>query len=221
MGGRSEEALITLPAVACIVLTAVLVWGEYAKNDPVRIVAKTGAAWAFIIHGLLVGVADAGPHGRLVLVGLGLSMVGDVLLLSRQTRYFLAGLVAFLLAHVAYVGAFIALGVSWVAVALAAVAVGSFAWRVWQWLKDDVGGLGPAVVAYILVIASMVACAAGSAALGGWGRWGLLLAAITFFVSDLCVARDRFVAPGWDNRLVGLPLYFVSQLMFGTFVVLA
>ena len=54
---------------------------------------------------------------------------------------------------------------------------------------------------------------------GGAGRWGLLLAAVVFFLSDLCVARDRFVSPGWENRAVGLPLYFGAQLLYGWFVV--
>ena len=40
-----------------------------------------------------------------------------------------------------------------------------------------------------------------------------------FFLSDLCVARDRFVSPGWENRAVGLPLYFGAQLLYGWFVV--
>ena len=209
------------PALACIVLTAVLVVGEYLRNDRVRAVSKTGAAWAFIIYALTLGAWDAGAHGRWVVVGLVLSMVGDVCLLSREKKWFLAGLVAFLLAHVAYVGAFLALGIQALGTAFAAVAVGGFAWRVWNWLKADVGKLGNAVMAYIAVISAMVACAAGSAVYGGAGRWGLLLAAIVFFASDLCVARDRFVAPGFDNRAIGLPLYFSAQLLFGYFVVLA
>lgn len=209
-----------LPAVACVLLTAVLVWGEYLRNDPMRIISKTGAAWAFIIYALTLGAWDAGAHGKWIVVGLVLSMVGDVCLLSREKTWFLAGLVAFLLAHVAYVGAFLALGVNALGLVFAGVAVGGFAWRVWVWLREDVGSLGKAVLAYIAVISTMVACAAGSAVLGGAGRWGLLVAAIVFFMSDLCVARDRFVTPGFDNRLIGLPLYFSAQLLFGYFAVL-
>jgi hypothetical protein len=32
-------------------------------------------------------------------------------------------------------------------------------------------------------------------------------------VSDLFVARDRFVQPGFVNRLLGLPLYYAAQAM--------
>ena len=138
-----------------------------------------------------------------------------------ERRTFLGGLGAFLLAHVAYVGAFLALGVHPLGVVTAGLAVAGLSWRVWTWLGPHVGDLRGPVLAYIAVIGCMVACAAGSAVLGGAGRWGLLLAAIVFFLSDLCVARDRFVNPGWDNRLVGLPLYFGAQLLFGGFVVAA
>ena len=43
------------------------------------------------------------------------------------------------------------------------------------------------------------------------GKW---LAAVAFFCSDLSVARDRFVAPGFANRAWGLPLYYAAQLAF-------
>lgn len=42
----------------------------------------------------------------------------------------------------------------------------------------------------------------------------LLVAPLAFFVSDLAVARDRFVEPGFVNRFVGLPLYYGAQIVF-------
>jgi len=51
----------------------------------------------------------------------------------------------------------------------------------------------------------------------GWpyaiGAIALLAGAALFFVSDLAVARDRFVAPGFANRLWGLPAYYAGQLL--------
>lgn len=211
--------MLHIPALACTVLTVGLVVAEYLRHQPARIVTKTGAAWAFIVYALGLGAWDAGAHGRWVVLGLALSMVGDLCLLSRQKTWFLGGLVAFLLAHVAYVVAFVSMGVHPLGLAFGGLAVSGIAWRVWIWMRDDVGELGPAVVAYVAVISAMVACAAGSAVHGGAGRWGLLLAAVVFFLSDLCVARDRFVSPGWENRAVGLPLYFGAQLLYGWFVV--
>ena len=207
-----------LPALATVIGTAVLVWAEFAENKPVKVISKTAAAWGFIVWALILGAWDAGVGGRWIVVGLVLSMVGDLCLLSREKRFFLGGLVAFLLAHVAYVIAFAAIGLSAIGLVVALVPLGYFATRVWQWLGPHVAELGPAVLAYIAVITVMVAASLGSLVHEPSAvRLGLVAAAVLFFLSDLCVARDRFVAPGPDNRLVGLPLYFGAQLVFAWF----
>ena len=75
---------------------------------------------------------------------------------------------------------------------------------------------GP-VVAYVAVISLMVVCAAGPV---GAGAGPLLLAgALAFFVSDLAVARERFVARGFSNRAWGLPLYYGATLLLASTVV--
>ena len=40
-----------------------------------------------------------------------------------------------------------------------------------------------------------------------------LAGAVLFFASDLGVARDKFVAPGFPNRAWGLPAYYAGQLL--------
>jgi len=40
--------------------------------------------------------------------------------------------------------------------------------------------------------------------------------AVLFWLSDLAVARDRFVRPGFVNPLVGLPLYYAAQLLLAS-----
>ena len=90
-----------LPALLCVVLTGVLMWGEVAEKATIRAVAKTGAAFSFIAYALLLGAWQAGSAPRWIVAGLCLSMVGDLALLSRDQKLFLGGLVAFLLAHVA------------------------------------------------------------------------------------------------------------------------
>lgn len=37
--------------------------------------------------------------------------------------------------------------------------------------------------------------------------------AVAFYVSDVFVARDRFMKGGFVNRLVGLPLYYAGQFL--------
>jgi len=75
------------------------------------------------------------------------------------------------------------------------------------------------VLAYIVIITLMVAMALGTTpAPGGVLR---LAGALAFYVSDLAVARDRFVSAGFINRLIGLPLYYGGQLLLATSVVTA
>jgi uncharacterized membrane protein YhhN len=72
------------------------------------------------------------------------------------------------------------------------------------------------VIAYMAVITVMVvgaAALAGNAHLGLTGRIVLFCGAILFYVSDILVARNRFVIRQYGNRLVGLPLYYGGQFM--------
>jgi uncharacterized membrane protein YhhN len=103
----------------------------------------------------------------------------------------------------------------------------------WLWPHLGADVRGP-VVAYIAVITAMVAAAAGAVAgalngpsilvvaahtsgtpFPGW-LWptAVMTAAVAFYLSDVSVARDRFVAPGFGNRIWGLPLYYAAQLLF-------
>jgi hypothetical protein len=36
---------------------------------------------------------------------------------------------------------------------------------------------------------------------------------VLFWLSDLCVARERFVTQGFVNRAIGLPLYYGAVLV--------
>ncbi|MEZ4319245.1 MAG: lysoplasmalogenase [Myxococcota bacterium] len=200
---------IVVAAVA--VCVALLVTAEFRHQAVLKGVSKSSASAGFVLLGALVGLPSGSPAQLAVFVGLLFGAVGDLCLLSRDKRWFLAGLVSFLLNHVAYVVAFVLLGVEPVWAGLAAVPLAGFAWLVWRWLATRAGKLAGPVFAYIVVISGMVACAVGT--LGSAGPV-LLVAAVLFFVSDLCVARDRFVSPGPENRLVGLPLYYSAQLLF-------
>jgi len=142
-----------------------------------------------------------------------LSFAGDLLLIPREPRVFRAGILVFLLAHLAFVGAFAAEGIAWDYAALALVPLGLIAWRVATWILPTVGAdLKPAVIAYMVVITGMVAAAVGAVAAGAAPL--LLPAAIGFYANDILVARDRFIKKDWTNRLVGLPLYYVAMVLF-------
>ncbi len=205
-GGAALAMLITLAALAG------LIEAERRGSALARAVTKVTASTAFVAAAVLAGAFET-RYGTWVLVALVLSWVGDVCLLSKARAWFLGGLVAFLLGHVGFAVAFVVRGVDLVAIGIALVCMIAPAAVVARWLLPRVeGGMRGPVVAYMVVITSMVALAAATVSLGGNG-W-ILGAAVTFYLSDLAVARDRFVAPGFTNRLWGLPLYYGAQLLF-------
>jgi uncharacterized membrane protein YhhN len=203
--------LVAIPAVLTGALVIPLLAGE-RSGAPWRGWVKAAASTAFISTALAAGALDS-PYGRWVLVALCLGWIGDVSLVSAARTWFLIGLIAFLLSHLAYVGAFAAAGMElWItAVALAALAVPAVLIGRWLWPHLPTEMQGP-VAAYIVVISVMVAAAAGGVA--DAAPMVALPAALAFYLSDVSVARDRFVEPSFTNRLWGLPLYYAAQIMF-------
>jgi uncharacterized membrane protein YhhN len=135
-----------------------------------------------------------------------------VLLIPRDRRVFRLGIASFLLGHLAFIAAFLLRGLAPVGVAASLLAVVPAAALALRWLAPHVpAGFRLPVRAYVFAISAMVVCAAGTVA----ARWDALLlsGALLFYVSDLCVARDRFVEPGFPNRALGLPLYYAATLL--------
>jgi uncharacterized membrane protein YhhN len=209
-----EPALARLWPAAGVTLAAVAgyLYGEASARRFVCWISKPLASAGFIAAAIAAG-AGASDYGRVLLAALVLSWWGDVLLLPRTGAWFLAGLVAFLLGHVAFAVAFLVRGIDPAATAVAVVPlalVGAFIVRR-LWPNIPVKLRGP-VVAYFVVITTMVALSFGAWRAGA----GPLVpaAAVAFWLSDLSVARDRFTNAGFWNRLWGVPLYYVAQLAF-------
>jgi len=199
-------------AAAVVVAVVVLLWAERTKNGPVRVISKTIGSTCFLGAALAWG-ATTSLYGHLLFIAMALCWLGDVLLLSRKDKVFLGGLFAFLLGHVGYGVAFVRLGIDPVGAAFGAAAVLILLPLVARWLLPHVKGSmkGP-VIAYMVVISAMVALAVGCTL--ATGRPVFLIAAVLFFISDLAVARDRFVQPGYPNKRWGLPLYYGAQVLF-------
>jgi uncharacterized membrane protein YhhN len=165
----------------------------------------------------LAGGATATTYGSWVLAALVLSWWGDVLLIPRARRVFLLGIASFLLGHVAFALGFVSRGVAPLAALVTAALLVLPARQVLRWLAPHVPDeLRLAVRAYVVVICTMVACAVATCVRAGGA--GLLAGALMFFVSDLAVARERFVEDGFVNKAWGLPLYYGGQLLLAASV---
>lgn len=173
-------------------------------------IAKMIASTAFLGVAWTSGAFSSGP-GIAIFVGLVLSWWGDLFLIFRAKPVFLAGLISFFAGHVAYIVAFALAGLSLLHVGAGAAVVVLLGIPVLMWLIPQLTDMHVPVYAYMAVISVMVMLATGA-----WGATGnglLPLGAFLFYVSDILVARDRFVAPGPVNRYIGLPLYYGGQLV--------
>ncbi|MEW6337389.1 MAG: lysoplasmalogenase [Acidobacteriota bacterium] len=202
-----------MPTTILFALVAVLVFGtllgEALGRRWLEVACKPAASACFLF--LAWRTAEAGdPYGAWVMVALALSAAGDVLLAFPAA--FRAGLVAFLLAHVAYVAAFHTLwpASSWPFALATPVAVASALAA--RWLLPHAGRLRAAVAAYIAVITVMV-WGGVSVGVGPPARALAAIGAVLFYLSDLAVARNRFVHKALANRLWGLPAYYLAQCL--------
>jgi len=174
-------------------------------------VAKPATMLALIGAAIAMGAAEA-PAGRWLLGALALGLLGDVFLLGDTEPRFMGGLAAFLLGHLAYVVAFVVLGLDHPAWALIGAAVFAVAlvpgWRVLRATHREGGvALAGPVAAYVLIIGAMV-CAAWAA-----GRPLAGLGAAVFLASDTMLALDRFVTPQRWGHLPVMVTYHLGQVL--------
>jgi uncharacterized membrane protein YhhN len=205
MGNRF--AAVVLSAITAI-LVACALEPVLRGSGGTRIEFLYGASTGFLLVGLAVGGGRWG-YGRLLLAGLVCCWVGDVV----GPRHFEAGAIAFAVAHVCFGAAFLHRGIrpKRLLMALIPVVIGGGA--VLSWIAPHLEpGEGLLVAAYTLVISGMLALALAmppsrSARLAQ-------LAALIFYVSDLFVARWRYVDSGAENALYCYPLYYAACLLF-------
>jgi uncharacterized membrane protein YhhN len=201
--------------LAAAILLALLLVSERRGNPAFILAAKAPLSVLFILAALLQPWGNPG-YALMLLPGLVFCLGGDVFLALTRPRMFLLGLVCFLVGHLFYTAAFLRLSPvnPWTWGGLAACAVLSFA--VFQWLRPRLGSLRGPVAAYVAVITLMAAAAFtvfGDGRIGLPGRTLVLAGALSFYLSDIFVARNRFVKPGIVNRLAGLPLYYLGQFL--------
>jgi uncharacterized membrane protein YhhN len=207
--------MTTIAVLIVIGATAALVRAVVVASPNMRLL-KMISSTGFIAVALSAGALST-PYGRIVLIALALSWLGDLLLTYESRQAFLGGLIIFLLGHVAYTVAFAMHGVNPVVGSITAAFVAIIALSVWRWLSPHVGDMSIPVIAYVVVISTMVVFA--FATLGDVSAWLIPVGATLFFISDLFVARNQFVAPGTVNRVWGLPLYYTAQVLLALSIV--
>lgn len=221
MGAVNASAWVLL---ALFLAVAAIDWAAvHVGSKRVEYLAKPGCMVFLIAAALVMDPADGAARTALV-VALVLSTAGDVFLMlpgrepgSDGPNLFIAGLAAFLLAHVAYVVGFVLDGVELRRMLLGLVVLvllAGFAMR--PILRGVRGGpeaemFGP-VAAYIGVISAMVVTA--------FGTGGILapLGAVLFATSDSLIALGRFVKPrGWFPMTIIITYHLAQALLTVSF----
>jgi len=200
--------------LAVLLLTALLYFEKQANHKAVLPI-KTLLSCLFII----TAVFETHPlpgYFYLLLVGLIFCLGGDVCLALPQEKMFLYGLISFLLGHVFYIIAFFYVAHlnswTWFGSGLCAVLSGG----IYFWLRPHLGPMNVPVLGYVIIITLMVAGAwsvFGTVHLARDGRILVCVGALGFYVSDVFVARNRFIKPEFLNRFIGLPLYYGGQFL--------
>lgn len=202
---RQSSISLTFIGLSCLVLVAATLAGLPFVAGSAKVLASLG----FLVLAFQCG-ATRTRYGQLLFLGLVLSAFGDVFLIGTSTAFFLAGLGAFLLAHLAYTAAFVVSGVSlkWILAALVPVGLISALVSVWLWPYAP-PELQLPVLAYTAVISIMLLAATGTRGKGGATL--ILVGALMFFLSDLAVALRSIVAADFPHYVWGLPLYYAGQ----------
>ena len=204
--GAQGRAFLALAGGAVVVYLLALAAHLELLSLLVKPLPAAGLAlWA--LHG-----APA-PLARRIALGLGLSAVADALI----EQSFLAGLVVFLLAHLAYLAGFLSdcrAGAVPRALPVVMFGLGMFAL-----IGPGLGGLRIPVAVYMSVICGMVWRAAARVGRQGRptaGEWSGFAGAVLFAASDTLIAWNRFVAPlSWAPPAIIL-LYWAGQAGIAT-----
>lgn len=150
--------------------------------------------------------------------GLIFSLLGDVLLMLSLDRMFLAGLAAFLLAHVAYIVGFnipLPEASGWGFAFAFIVAIGGA--RVIRRILSAVQSkqMRIPISVYGLVISVMLLSAMIKLTDMTWGSNAALLVtvgAFLFYISDIILAWNKFVSPIPHGRILNIGAYHLGQI---------
>ncbi len=209
-------------------------WVAVAKSwKKIQTIAKPLTMVLLFGYLALAGGFGAAP---LICFGLGLffSLGGDIFLMfsnaPASNRWFMAGLVSFLWAHVAYI---IGLNTPFgkpspLSAMVIGILLAIMAWYVLRRIIAGVRakglqGLVVPVCAYGTVITLMLLSAVLTFYRGGWrtSASGLVsLGAILFYLSDILLAWNKFVKPVTNGRVLNMAAYHLGQIALITGVVL-
>jgi uncharacterized membrane protein YhhN len=211
-----------VPFIPPILLSACLtIYGEMAGRRVLVYVFKPLTTVLILALAVTLPAEPASRYRTAVLVGLAFSLAGDVFLMLPTDR-FIAGVIAFLAAHLAYLVAFTSFvgpGAAPAAFLAVAAVVGGILGALWGRLPLR---MRPALAIYAAVLGAMAAQAVSQAvvlrsAAAAAGAVGALL----FLASDSTLVTNRYARPFRLAPLVVLGTYYTAQVLIASSVLVA
>ena len=165
----------------------------------------------------------SGLQGQLLWFGVGIlfSLAGDVVLMISLDRLFIPGLAMFLLAHLSYLAGFqeqLLNPTGWSFILLLVIFLNGY--RLLRRIAGAMRGGGhdrwvTAVIVYGLIISLMLYAALSTIFDPAWGTGAAFLVsagAFLFYISDLILAWNKFVAPFQNSRIYNMVAYHLGQI---------
>jgi uncharacterized membrane protein YhhN len=212
---RTNTHWLPLVAAVGLVCTALFIFGVLVDDVLLRQLSKPFPVIALIV---CVLVLRRNRYARTIAVGLGFCVLGDIFL-ELPEQFFIFGMGAFLLGHVAYIVAFIRRSASPAPLAAAPFAV----WIIWAGvtLLPHLGDLRLPVIVYTVVIfvmmwrATSLVIAEESPSVFDWFA---MLGAASFGFSDTLIALNKFHAPIDGVRIPIIVTYWLGQALIAASV---
>lgn len=207
-----------------VLITTIFIIVDYKGEPKKALMMKTLASIGFVsvaISAFIYGNGD-GEYFKFILCGLILGLIGDVALALRavyeekKDKYFIIGLGAFLLGHIAYSIEFAKISsITLIEIIIAAIIVTLFV-IFGKLVKLQYGNMKPFVIGYMCVISIMVVKAVSIAITIGISEANMLIAvgAVLFAISDMILAFIYF----WNRKVkvlspLNLITYYGGQLL--------
>ena len=205
--------------IAALLLAFVDWFAVARKLKPLEYIAKPGVMVAL----LLWLVTNGGTAGPILWFAIGVfhSMIGDIFLMLPRVRL-IPGIIAFAIAHLAYLGGFFPsvppiapVGLLFfLLVTAAAVALYP---RIAAGLeRSGQTKLKTPVLIYTIIISLMLLAALFTLVRPEWNpsaAWLAATGALLFFISDSLLAWNRFVAPLPFGKLPEISAYHLGQIL--------
>ncbi len=196
------KSLVTFGILSMVVFFI----GLYTDNYMLRMIAKP-----FPVLAMLVLLKPVDYYSKFVFGGLIFSVTGDMLL-EYEPSMFVYGLIAFLLAHVAYIAAFLKRSKKIVLIPL--IFLMGYGMVVYWLLYPGLGNMAHPVLIYIIVILTMCWRAFAQTDFNKYAVYALA-GALLFVVSDSLIAFNKFyVELEFARYLIMLTYWAAQSLIF-------